>query len=130
MIGDRRPSRLFRQGAWNGGRRVRRRNVVVGLAHRGPARSNAGCLRPRHAARHRHDFETKARWMIYNGAAVRERLTALRDALTAAKERTELDPFDEAMFNAIHAMLDVSQTHSTVVESIVKSARKVERRLR
>ena len=68
--------------------------------------------------------------MIYNGVAVRERLTSLRDALTAAKERTELDPFDEAMFNAIHAMLDVSQIHSAAIEGMVKSARKVERKLR
>ena len=68
--------------------------------------------------------------MIYNGAAVRERLTSLRDALTAAKERTELDPFDEAMFNALHAMLDISEIHSAAVEGVVKSARKVERRLR
>jgi dsDNA-specific endonuclease/ATPase MutS2 len=68
--------------------------------------------------------------MIYNGAAVREKLTALRDALTAAKQRTELDPFDEAMFNAIHAMLEVSETHSAVIDGIAKSARKIERRLR
>ena len=68
--------------------------------------------------------------MTYNGAAVRARLTALRDALTAAKERTELDPFDEAMFNAIHAMLEVSETHSAAIESMTKSARKIERKLR
>lgn len=74
--------------------------------------------------------KTKARWMIYNGAAVRAKLTALRDALTAAKERTELDPFDEAMFNAIHAMLEVSETHSAVIEGLTKSAKKVERKLR
>ena len=68
--------------------------------------------------------------MIYDGAAVREKLTALRDALTAAKDRTELDPFDEAMFNAIRAMLDVSETHSVAIEGLTRSARKVERKLR
>lgn len=68
--------------------------------------------------------------MIYNGAAVREKLTALRDALMAAKERTELDPFDEAMFNAIHAMLEVNETHSFAIEGMVRSARKLERKLR
>ena len=68
--------------------------------------------------------------MTYNGAAVRAKLTALRDALTAAKERTELDPFDEAMFNAIHAMLEVSETHSAAIEGAMKSARKMERKLR
>lgn len=68
--------------------------------------------------------------MNYDGMAVRQKLTALRDALTAAKERTELDPFDEAMFNAIHAMLEVNETHSAAIEAMVKSARKLERRLR
>ena len=68
--------------------------------------------------------------MIYNGVAVREKLKALRDALTAAKERTELDPFDEAMFNAIHAMLEVSETHSDAIEGTMRSARKMERKIR
>ncbi len=68
--------------------------------------------------------------MIYNGAAVREKLTVLRDALMAAKDRTELDPFDDAMFNAIHYMLDLSESHSTAVEGLVKSSRKIERKLR
>lgn len=68
--------------------------------------------------------------MIYNGAAVREKLTVLRDAMMAAKDRTELDPFDDAMFNAIHYMLDLSETHSVAVESLLKTTRKVERKLR
>lgn len=68
--------------------------------------------------------------MIYNGAAVREKLTVLRDAMMAAKDRTELDPFDDAMFNAIHYMLDLSETHSAAVESLLKTTRKVERKLR
>ncbi|MGI3903176.1 MAG: hypothetical protein ACRYGP_05670 [Janthinobacterium lividum] len=68
--------------------------------------------------------------MIYNGAAVREKLTVLRDAMLAAKDRTELDPFDDAMFNAIHYMLDLSETHSAVVEGLLKSSRKIERKLR
>ncbi len=68
--------------------------------------------------------------MIYDGAAVREKLTALRDALTAARERTELDPFDEAMFDAIRTMLEVSEIHSAAIEGMIKSARKMERRLR
>lgn len=68
--------------------------------------------------------------MNYDGAAVRQKLTALREALTAAKERTELDPFDEAMFNAIHAMLEVNEIHSAAIEGMVRSARKLERRLR
>ena len=79
---------------------------------------------------HRRDVENKARWMIYNGAAVREKLTALRGALAAAKDRTELDPFDEAMFDAILAMLEVSETHSVAIEDMVKSAKKMERKLR
>ena len=45
--------------------------------------------------------------MIYDGAAVREKLTLLRDAMTVAKDRTELDPFDHAMFNAIHYRLEL-----------------------
>ena len=68
--------------------------------------------------------------MIYNGVAVREKLKALRDALTAAKERTELDPFDDAMFNAIHAMLEVSETHSAAIEGTMRSAKKMERKIR
>lgn len=68
--------------------------------------------------------------MIYNGAAVREKLTALRDAMTAAKDRTELDPFDDAMFNAVLYMLDLSELHSTSVERLVKANRKMERKLR
>ncbi len=68
--------------------------------------------------------------MIYNGAAVREKLTVLRDAMLAAKDRTELDPFDDAMFNAIHYMLDLSETHSTAIESMLKSSKKLERKLR
>ena len=68
--------------------------------------------------------------MNYNGVAVRQKLTALREALTAAKERTELDPFDEAMFNAIHAMLEVNETHSAAIEGMMKSSRKLERRMR
>lgn len=74
--------------------------------------------------------KTKARWMTYNGAAVRAKLTALRDALTAARDRTELDPFDEAMFNAIHAMLEVGETNSAAIEGMTKSTRKIERKLR
>ena len=68
--------------------------------------------------------------MIYNGAAVREKLTALRDAMMAAKDRTELDPFDDAMFNAVHYMLDLSELHSTTVERLVKQNRKIDRKLR
>lgn len=68
--------------------------------------------------------------MIYDGSAVREKLTALRDAMMAAKDRTELDPFDDAMFNAIHYMLDLSETHSIAVESLLKSTKKMERKLR
>ena len=68
--------------------------------------------------------------MNYDGVAVRQKLTALRDALTAAKERTDLDPFDEAMFNAVHAMLEINETHSATVEGMMRSARKLERRLR
>lgn len=68
--------------------------------------------------------------MIYDGAAVRQKLVALREALMAAKERTELDPFDEAMFNAVHAMLEVNETHSAAIEGMMKSAKKLERRLR
>ena len=68
--------------------------------------------------------------MIYNGAAVREKLTVLRDAMMAAKDRTELDPFDDAMFNAIHYMLDLSETHSNAVEGLLKSSKKLERKLR
>ncbi|WP_129225210.1 hypothetical protein [Lichenibacterium minor] len=72
----------------------------------------------------------KARWMIYNGAAVRTKLMALREALMAAKERTELDPFDEAMFNAIHAMLEVNETHSAAIEGMMRASKKLERKLR
>ena len=68
--------------------------------------------------------------MIYNGAAVREKLTVLRDAMLAAKERTELDPFDDAVFGAIHYMLDLSETHSLAVESLLKSTKKIERKVR
>ena len=68
--------------------------------------------------------------MIYNGVAVRDRLTALRDAMMAARDRTELDPFDDAMFNAIHYMLDLSETHSLAVEGLLKSTKKLERKLR
>ncbi len=68
--------------------------------------------------------------MIYNGAAVREQLTRLREALVAAKDRTELDPFDDAMFNAIRHMIDLSETHSVAVDSLLKSVRKVERKIR
>ena len=68
--------------------------------------------------------------MIYNGAAVREKLNALRDAMMAAKDRTELDPFDDAMFNAVHYMLDLSDLHSTAVERLAKAHRKMERKLR
>lgn len=68
--------------------------------------------------------------MTYNGVAVRAKLTALRDTLMAAKDRTELDPFDEAMFNAIHAMLEVSEIHSAAIEGLAKSARKIERKIR
>ena len=68
--------------------------------------------------------------MIYNGAAVREKLTVLRDAMTAARDRTELDPFDDAMFNAVRYMLELSETHSTAVEGLLKSDRKLARRLR
>jgi hypothetical protein len=68
--------------------------------------------------------------MIYDGAAVRKKLNALRDAMMAAKDRTELDPFDDAMFNAVHYMLDLSDLHSTAVERLVKANRKIERKLR
>ncbi len=68
--------------------------------------------------------------MIYNGTAVREQLTTLRAAMLAAKDRTELDPFDDAMFNAIHYMLDLSDTHSIAVESVLKSVKKIERKSR
>lgn len=68
--------------------------------------------------------------MIYDGAAVRGKLKALRDALAAAKDRTELDPFDEAMFNAVHTMLEVSEAQSAAVEGVAKAVRKLERRLR
>ena len=68
--------------------------------------------------------------MIYNGAAVREKLNALRDAMMAAKDRTELDPFDDAMFNAVHYMLDLSDLHSTAVERLAKAHRKMEGKLR
>lgn len=68
--------------------------------------------------------------MIYDGAAIRAKLGLLRDAMTAAKDRTELDPFDDAMFNAVHYMLELSETHSVAVESTLKSMKKVERKLR
>ena len=68
--------------------------------------------------------------MIYDGAAVRDRLTILRDAMMAARDRTELDPFDDAMFSAIHYMLELSETHSLAVEGLLKSMRKAERKLR
>ena len=68
--------------------------------------------------------------MIYNGAAVREKLAALRDAMTAARDRTELDPFDDAMFSAVHYMLDLSDRHSTAIERLAKANRKIERKLR
>ncbi len=68
--------------------------------------------------------------MIYNGAAVREQLAGLRDALMAAKARTELDPFDDAMFNAIHYMLELSDSHSTAVDTLVKTVKKIERKAR
>ena len=68
--------------------------------------------------------------MIYNGAADREKLAGLRDALMAAKARTELDPFDDAMFNAIHYMLELSDSHSIVVENLVKTVKKMERKAR
>ena len=66
--------------------------------------------------------------MVYNGAAVREQLTRMRDALAAAKDRTELDPFDDAMFNAICTMIDLSEIHSAV-ESLLRSVKKVERKI-
>ena len=68
--------------------------------------------------------------MIYNGAGVREQLAGLRDALMAAKARTELDPFDDAMFNAIHYMLELSDSQSVAVESLLKSVKKIERKAR
>ncbi len=68
--------------------------------------------------------------MIYNGAAVREQLSTLRDALMVAKDRTELDPFDDAMFNAIRYMLELSDTHSIAVESVLKTTKKLERKVR
>ena len=68
--------------------------------------------------------------MIYNGAAVREQLTRLREALAAAKDRTELDPFDDAMFNAIRYMLDLSEIHSVAVDGLLKQVKKVERKIR
>ena len=68
--------------------------------------------------------------MIYNGAGVREQLAGLRDALMAAKARTELDPFDDAMFNAIHYMLELSESHSVAVETLLKSVKKIERKAR
>ena len=68
--------------------------------------------------------------MIYNGAAVREQLTGLRDALLATKARTELDPFDDAMFSAIHYMLELSDMHSLALESTLKSVKKIERKTR
>ena len=67
--------------------------------------------------------------MVYNGAAVREQLTRMRDALAAAKDRTELDPFDDAMFNAICTMIDLSEIHSAAVESLLRSVKKVERKI-
>ena len=68
--------------------------------------------------------------MIYNGVAVREQLSGLRDSLVAAKARTDLDPFDDAMFNAIHYMLELSDTHSNAVEALVKTVKKMERKAR
>ena len=67
--------------------------------------------------------------MIYNGAAVRKQLTQLREALAAAKDRTELDPFDDAMYNAVHYMIELSETHAAAVEGLLKSVRKVERKI-
>ncbi len=67
--------------------------------------------------------------MNYDGAAVREKLTALRDAMMAAKDRTELDPFDDAMFNAVRYMLDLSESHSAAFDKLLKANRKIERRL-
>lgn len=71
----------------------------------------------------------RGRAMIYDGAAVREQLARMREALAAAKDRTELDPFDDAMFNAIRTMIDLSETHSAAVESLLRSVKKVERKL-
>ena len=68
--------------------------------------------------------------MIYDGAAVREKLTLLRDAMLAARDRTELDPFDDAMFNAVHYMIELSGIHSAAVETLLKSVKKVERKIR
>ena len=68
--------------------------------------------------------------MIYNGVAVREQLAGLRDSLTAAKARTELDPFDDAIFNAIHYMLELSDSHSNAVEALMKTVKKMERKAR
>ena len=68
--------------------------------------------------------------MIYNGAAVREQLAGLRDALMAAKARTELDPFDDAMFNAIRYMLELSDSHIAAVETLAKTVKKMERKAR
>lgn len=68
--------------------------------------------------------------MVYDGAAIRERLTGLRDAMMAAKDRTELDPFDDAMFNAVRYMLELSETHSAAVEGLLRATRKLERKLR
>ena len=51
------------------------------------------------------------------------------DGLRAAVRR-EADPFDDAMFNAIHAMLQLSETHSVAVESLLKATKKLERRTR
>ncbi len=68
--------------------------------------------------------------MMYDGAAVRAKLTALRDAMMVAKDRTELDPFDDAVFTAVHYMLDLSETQSAVIESLSRSTRKMGRKLR
>lgn len=68
--------------------------------------------------------------MIYNGAAVREQLTTLCDAVAAARERTELDPFDDAMFAALRYMLELSDIHSVAVESLLKTVKKLERKAR
>lgn len=68
--------------------------------------------------------------MMYDGAAVRAKLTALRDAMMIAKDRTELDPFDDAVFTAVHYMLDLSEAQSAVIESLSRSSRKMGRKLR
>jgi hypothetical protein len=76
------------------------------------------------------DKMLRSKPLNYDGSAIRQQLMTLQAALHAAGQQTELDPFDEAMFNAVDFMLELSKSHSVAVDALQKSIRKLERQSR